>query len=126
MLVPLAQGTVFATPPSPYPTIFTPGSTAGQSLVMKSAGASVADGVRHAEVGQFWTYGFVVAANARCRLELTLEADAAPPNAQVLGPDDQPLPIATERGANSLFAIIWTVPTKWSPGARIPVMLSAK
>lgn len=125
-LIRLQTGGAASAPPTPYPAVFTPGTPAEQPLILKSAGTSLSDGVRHANVGQFWTYGFATASGARCRLEMTLEDAAAPPNVQVLGPDAKPLPIAIERGANDLYAVLWTVPPKWPIGARIAVMLSAK
>src|SRR5579884_4734 len=108
--------------------VYTPGTPAEQSLIVKSSGATLVNNVRHAESGQFWVYGFAVAAGARCRLELTLEGDAAtaPPNIEVLGADSKPLPIHTERNLEGDFTVEWTAPEKWPLGARQSVMISAK
>src|SRR5881396_558438 len=72
-------------PPVPYPTVITPGTPDELPFMMKTAGASLVEGTRHAEAGQFWVYGFPVAPGARCRLGLTLTEDNAAPNITVFG-----------------------------------------
>ncbi|HZP81636.1 MAG TPA: hypothetical protein VFB21_08365, partial [Chthonomonadaceae bacterium] len=83
---------------------------------------------RRAEPGQFWVYGFPVAPGARCRLVLGISGDAndAPPDIQVLGPKNKPLPVRIEREDKETLAAQWTVPANWPLGARMQVRLSAK
>jgi hypothetical protein len=116
------------TPPAPYPIDFTPGTSAERALVVKSNGAALAAGARHADPGQFWIYGLPATAGARCRLELTLDGDAnAPaPNVNVLGANNKPLPYRTERTPEGAFAIIWTAPTPWIMGERVRIVIGAK
>jgi hypothetical protein len=117
-----------AAPPMPYPTILTPGTPAEQAALLKSSGATLQGEVRHAEAGQFWVYGFPVAANAHCRIELALDADAhsSAPNVTVLGLDNKPLPMRVEIEPDGTFSVVWTVPDKWPLGARQSIVISAK
>src|SRR5579871_6441257 len=117
-----------AAPPAPYPLDFAPGTPSEQALVVKSNGATVVSGTRHADPGQFWIYGLPAIAGTRCRLELILDsdADAPEPNVNVLGLNNKPLPFRTEHTPDGAFAIIWTAPDGWLPGERIQIIIGAK
>ena len=117
-----------ASSPTPYPLMFAAGSPAEQSFLIKNAGSTVTDAIRHGEKGQFWVYGLPVSPGARCRLTLTLDRVAAtvPPAVTILGQDNKPLGFRIERDADGGFVIVWTVPEKWPVGQRFAVMLSAK
>jgi hypothetical protein len=121
-------GVAVAAPPPPYPLDFAPGTPPEQALVVKSNGAAVIGGARHADPGQFWVYGLPAIAGARCRLELTLEGDAGgpEPNINVLGANNKPLPYHTERAADGTFVVIWTAPDPWQPGERVRIIIGAK
>lgn len=112
----------------PYPFVFAAGSSAEQSILVKNAGSTFENALRHAERGQFWVYGFAVAPGARCRLTLTLDSDAAsvPPAVTILGTDNKPLALKTEQGVGGTFVVVWSVPDKWPAGTRLSVLLSAK
>ena len=125
----LLSFSVLAAPPVPYATVFTPGTPAEIPFMVKEAGAKAQDGLRRAEPGQFWVYGFPVAAGARCRLGLTLDetdGPSAPPVIVVYGLNEKPQPMRVERAADGSLSVLWTVPEKWTLGARQSVRVSAR
>ncbi len=124
----VGMGSARASSLTPYPFVFAAGSPAEQSILVKNAGSTFENALRHAERGQFWVYGFAVAPGARCRLTLTLDGDAAsvPPAVTILGTDNKPLALKTEQGTDGAFVVVWTVPDKWPAGSRLSVLLSAK
>jgi hypothetical protein len=112
----------------PYALSFSVASPQEQTLLIKSVGATLVDGARHAEPGQFCVYGLPLPAGARCRLEATVRGSDpdSRPDVTVLGADNKPLATKVEIGPNTTPGVVWTVPGNWPLGQRMRVILSAK
>lgn len=123
----LYSATAAAAVPPAHPLNITIGTPAEQRLLVKSSGTQVISGVRHIDPGQFCLYGFPTAGGAHCRLTLSLDGDSEryAPAVTVYGADDRPIQSRVER-SEGIATIVWTVPDKWQPGARIRVSIGAK
>lgn len=116
-----------AIPPVPYPLSFDAGTPSEQLYLLKSVGSTLQDGTRHAEPNQFWVYGIPALAGTRLRLRLKLVGEIVDqPAITVNGLDNKPLPMRLEREGTDGLVVIFTIPDKWLPGNRFPVIIGAR
>lgn len=127
-LLGMGGGAGSAPPLVPYATVFTPGTPAELPFLFKSEGSTVADGARHAELGQFWGYSFPVAPGETCLLHLTLpdKVDEPLPGIAVTGPDGKPWNATVGKGAGNSVDVTFKVPDSMPLGGRASIVLSAK
>ena len=114
-------------PPVPYATVFAPGTPDEIAYLSKVVGATAEKGQRHAAVGQYWYYAFLVAPGATCRLILAVDGDALTPlpGIMIAGRDGKSLPVRVQRETEKTIAVDWIVPSNWPVGVKLSVGLSA-
>ena len=112
----------------PYATVFAPGTPVELPFLFKNEGSTVADGVRHADVGQFWGYSFPIAPGETCLLRLTLpdKVDEPLPGVVVNGSDGKVWNAAVGKGIGNTVDVTFKVPDNTPLGTKVNIVLSAK